>query len=213
MIDKRKIFELYRESSFMLRAYLRIKLKICPLIKLEEYFPKGGTIVDLGCGNGLFPNILSLGSLERRIIGLDLDEKKIEVANRIKSLDSNIIYQIGDVVDAKYPKGDVFTLVDVLYLIPFDKEEIVLKKCYQSLSKDGTLIIKEMDTQPRWKYTYNLFQETLAVKLIGLTLGERFFFRSKEDYFEILTKIGFSVKPILLHSGYGYPHIAYICTK
>ena len=213
MIGKRKIFELYRDSSFMLRAYLRIKLKICPLIMLEEYFPKGGTIVDLGCGNGLFPNILSLGSLERRIIGLDLDEKKIKVANQTKSLDSHITYQLGDIVEAEYPRGDVLTLVDVLYLIPYDKEELVLKKCYQSLSEDGTLIIKEMDTQPRWKYTYNLFQETLAVKLIRFTLGERFFFRSKEDYLEILSKIGFSVKPIHLHSGYWYPHIAFICTK
>ena len=213
MIDKQEIFELYRDAPLIMRAYLRIKLRICPLIALEEHFPKGSTIVDLGCGNGLFPNILSLGSPERRVIGLDLDEKKIEVANQTKARDSHITYQVGDVVEAKYPKGDVFTLVDVLYLIPYYKHELILKKCYQSLSEDGTLIIKEMDTQPRWKYICNLFQETLAVKLIGFTLGERFFFRSLKDYLEILRRIGFSVKPILLHSGYWYPHIAYICTK
>jgi len=213
MIDKQEIFQLYRDAPLLMRAYLRTKLRICPLIALEEHFPKGGTIVDLGCGNGLFPNILSLGSPERRVIGLDLDEKKIEVANQTKARDSHITYQVGDVVEAEYPKGDVFTLVDVLYLIPYDKHELILKKCYQSLSEDGALIIKEMDTQPRWKYTCNLFQETLAVKLIGFTLGERFFFRSQEDYLEILRRIGFKVKPILLHSGYWYPHIAYICTK
>ncbi len=196
-----------------MRAYLRIKLRICPLIALEEHFPEMGTIVDLGCGSGLFTNILSLGSIERRIFGLDLDEKKIEVANRTEARDSHITYQVGDVVEAEYPKGDVFTLVDVLYLIPYDKQEFILEKCYQSLSENGTLIIKEMDAKPRWKYRWNLFQETLAVKLIGFTLGERFFFRSQEDYLEVLKRIGFSVKPILLHSGYWYPHIAYICTK
>jgi len=213
MIDKRKIFKLYNDAPLNMQAYMRIKLRICPLIKLEEYFPNRGTIVDLGCGNGLFPNILSLGSLGRRVIGLDLDEKKIKAANQTKIPDSHIQYQIGDVVETEYPRGDVLTLVDVLYLIPYDKEEMVLKKCYQSLSKGGSLIIKEMDTYPRWKYLYNLFQETLAVKWIGFTLGEKFFFRSREEYLEILKRIGFSVEFIPLHSGYWYPHIAYICTK
>jgi 2-polyprenyl-3-methyl-5-hydroxy-6-metoxy-1,4-benzoquinol methylase len=213
MIDKKEIFELYVDASFITRAYLRIKLRICPLIALETHFPQEGKIIDLGCGNGLFPNILSLGSSARRIMGLDLDEKKIEVANETKIQGAQITYQIGNVVEAEYPRGDVFTLVDVLYLIPYDKHEIILQKCYQSLPPGGTLIIKEMDTKPRWKYVWNLFQETLAVKLIGFTLGERFFFRSQEDYLGILKGIGFSVKPVPMHSGYWYSHIAYICTK
>jgi len=32
-----------------------------------------------------------------------------------------------------------------------------------------------MDTRPRWKYAWNMIQETLAVKVIGFTLGSRFF--------------------------------------
>ena len=213
MIDKKEIFELYGDASFITRTYLRIKLKICPLIALETHVPREGTIIDLGCGNGLFPNILSLFSPERQIIGLDLDRKKIQVANGTKIQGAQITYQIGDVVESEYPRGDVFTLVDVLYLIPYDKQELILQKCYRSLTPGGTLIIKEMDTHPRWKYVWNLLQETLAVKLIGFTLGERFFFRSQEEYLKILKGIGFSVKPVPMHSGYWYPHIVYICTK
>ena len=213
MIDKNKIFELYIDASFITRAYLRIKLKICPLIALEPHFPREGKIIDLGCGNGLFPNILSLGSSHRQVIGLDLDEKKIAVANETKIPVMQITYQVGDVVEADYPQGDVFTLVDVLYLIPYDKQEIILQKCYNSLLPGGTLIVKEMDTRPRWKYVWNLFQETLAVKLIGFTLGERFYFRSQSEYLKILGQIGFTVKPVPLDKGYWYPHIVYICTK
>jgi len=213
MIDKNKIFELYIDASFITRAYLRIKLKICPLIALEPHFPREDKIIDLGCGNGLFPNILSLGSPDRQVIGLDLDEKKIAVANETKIPVMQITYQVGDVVEADYPQGDVFTLVDVLYLIPYDKQEIILQKCYNSLLPGGTLIVKEMDTRPRWKYVWNLFQETLAVKLIGFTLGERFYFRSQSEYLKILGQIGFTVKPVPLDKGYWYPHIVYICTK
>ncbi|MGB3863897.1 MAG: hypothetical protein WA915_17620, partial [Candidatus Aminicenantaceae bacterium] len=100
-----------------------------------------------------------------------------------------------------------------LYLIPYDKQELILQKCYQSLQPGGILIIKEMDTAPRWKYAWNLFQETFAVKLIGFTLGERFYFQSQKDYKGILQRIGFSVKPVPLDKGYWYPHIVYVCTK
>ena len=213
MIDKKELLEHYRKAGSITRAYLKIKLKICPLLQLEELFPKEGMIVDLGCGNGLFPNILSLGSPDRKIIGLDLDEKKIEIASATKIPDRRITYQIGDVVDAEYPRGDVFTLVDVLYLIPYEKHEPIIRKCYRSMPPGGILIVKEMDTRPRWKYVWNLFQETLAVKLIGFTLGERFYFRSQKDYTDLLQRLGFSVKPVPLHCGYWYPHIAYICVK
>ncbi len=213
MLDKREIFKLYRDAPFFFRAYLKIKLKICPLIALEDFFPEKGSIVDLGCGSGLFPKILSLGCPERRIFGLDLDKRKIEAANQSESRDLNITYRVGDVVEADYPKGNVFSLVDVLYLIPYDKQEVILRKCYQTLPEGGILVVKEMDTRPRLKYLWNLFQEMLAVKLIGFTLGEKFFFRSQEDYLNILRQLGFSVKTIPLHSGYWYPHIAYICTK
>ncbi len=213
MIDKKELLKLYREAGPITRTYLKIKLRICPLLKLEEYFPKEATIVDLGCGNGLFPNILNVASADRQIFGIDLDEKKIEIANQTKAPDSNIFYQTGDVVEAEYPQGDVFSLVDVLYLIPYDKHELILQKCYRSLPPGGILILKEMDTKPRWKYLWNLFQETLAVKLIAFTLGERFYFRSQKDYTDLLQRLGFSVKPVPLDSGYWYPHIAYICTK
>jgi 2-polyprenyl-6-hydroxyphenyl methylase/3-demethylubiquinone-9 3-methyltransferase len=213
MVDKKELLNHYSEAGFITRAYLKIKLKICPLLQLEAYFPRQGTIIELGCGNGLFSNILSLGSSERQVIGLDLDEKKIHVANETKTQGAQTTYQIGDVVCADYPQGNVISLIDVLYLIPFDNQELMLRKCYQSLPPGGTLIIKEMDTKPRWKYAWNLLQETLAVKLIGFTLGERFYFRSQSDYMEILQRLGFSVKPIALHSGYWYPHIAYISTK
>jgi hypothetical protein len=70
-----------------------------------------------------------------------------------------------------------------------------------------------MDTKPRWKYAWNLLQESLAVKLIGFTLGERFYFRSQSEYQKILEQIGFTVRPVPLDKAYWYPHIAYICTK
>jgi transposase len=81
-----------------------------------------------------------------------------------------------------YPNGDIFTLIDVLYLIPF-------AKLVEFLSRN------------------------LTVKIIGFTLGGRFYFRSRDEYLKILNDLGFKVNSIKLDSGYLYPHILYLCKK
>jgi len=210
---KKEIFELYKENGLLTQLYLRIKLKICPFIKIETFFPKKGKIIDLGCGNGLFPNILKLKSPVREILGFDLDEKKIRAAKKTQRDRSPIEFQRENIIEMDYPDGDVFSLIDVLYLIPPDRQKIILKKCHSALNKGGIIIIKEMDTKPAWKYLWNLVQETVAVKIIGLTLGGKFYFRSREEYLKILTGLGFKVSPVRLDKGYWYPHIIYVCEK
>jgi len=213
MVLKKDIYELYKGSGPLTKLYLRIKLRICPFLLMEEFFPTSGKIVDLGCGNGLFSFILKLGSPSREIVGFDLDEKKINVARAIQKAFTGIQFEVGNIVEMRYPEADVLTLIDVLYLIPFAKQQEILEKCSGVLKTAGWLILKEMDTKPRWKYGWNIFQETLAVKIVGFTLGEKFYFRSREDYSRLLTSLGFQVKAVSLDKGYWYPHILYVCQK
>jgi len=213
MVAKKEIFRLYKESRLLTKLYIRIKLKICPFLKMETFFPSNGKIIDLGCGNGFFSYILKLGSSSREIIGIDLDKKKIKVAEKIQKNATKIEFHIGNIIEMEYPNGDIFTLIDVLYLIPFAKQEIILKKCFSALNKGGLLIIKEMDTKPLGKYWWNFFQETLAVKIIGFTLGGRFYFRSRDEYLKILNDLGFKVDSFKLDSGYWYPHVLFLCQK
>ena len=212
-IDPKDIFSVYGESGLVTKSYLRIKLKICPLVRLESLFPKEGKIIDLGCGSGLFANILGMGSYKRRIVGADMDENKIALAERTKGHLASIEYTVGNIVTMDYPRADAFSLIDVLYLIPYDAQEVILRKCANALPPKGMLIIKEMDTRPRWKYIWNYCQETLAVKIIGFTLGERFYFRSRENFENLLGGLGFMVNTVRLDRGYWYPHIAYVCTR
>ena len=214
MLDKRKLFKLYRDVDLLTKIIIRVKLKICPFFKMEKYFPRRGEIIDLGCGNGLFTNLLKLGSKERKITGYDLDEKKIQIARKTQeSVDLGVKFYHDDILKMDYPESDVFCLSDVLYLIPYKQQDLILKKCHLSLRKNGLLVIKEIDTKPKWKYLWNFFQETLAVRILNLTLGRNFYFRGENEFIKILSEIGFKVKVIRLDKGYWYPHILYLCYK
>ncbi len=213
MVAKQDIYRRYRECGFWTRSYLRIKLKICPLIALETHFPPRGKIVDLGCGNGLFAHILNLGAPRREILGFDLDADKIRTAGQTIVEGMQAHFHPGNITEMSIPAADVISLVDVLYLIPYDLQESLLNRCHAALKPGGRLIIKEMDSRPRWKAAWNRIQETLAVKIFGFTLGGRFYFRSREGYHALLSRSGLQVRSHPLHRGYWYPHIVHIATK
>jgi len=212
-VDKKELYRIFKKGGRWTKLYTRIKFKICPLLAVEPHFPKSGTVVDLGCGNGLFAAILKLGSPTRQILGFDLDEKKIRMAHETFDPWTGLKFQTGNIVEMDYPEADVYSLIDVLYLMPIAAQDIIFKKCRAALKPGGVLIIKDMDVRPRWKYAWNMLQEILAVKIIGFTLGGKFHFRSREDYVKTLERIGFRVDVVALDKGYWYPHILYVCKK
>ncbi len=213
MVDRKDIQRVFRDSGWLTRLYLTIKLKICPVLAVETYIPRRGTIVDLGCGNGLMAALGMLGSEERRIRGFDLDPKKVAAAGRLKARWPSLNFEVADLTAMNFPACDAVTIVDVLYLIPRIQQDAILRNCYRSLRPGGRLVLKEMDTRPRWKYAWNLFQETLAVKIIGFTLGSRFYFRSRDDFRNALRGFGFEVRVINLDAHFWYPHTLYLCRK
>jgi len=212
-VDKKEVFRLFRGAGPTAQAYLRVKFRICPLLRAEAYVPDRGDLVDLGCGNGLFPAILKLGAPARRILGLDLDPRKIAVARQALAGVPGLDFTLGDVLAFDYPPADIYTLIDVLYLLPFEAQDAVLAKCRAALRPGGTLVIKEMDKKPRWKYLWNSVQETVAVKIIGFTLGRAFHFRGREETLARLRTLGFEASAVRLDRGYGYPHILYLARK
>ena len=213
MVDKKMLYPIFKGQGAWTAFYTRTKFKICPLLPIEPLLPPEGRVLDLGCGNGLFAAILKLGSPARTITGFDLDEKKIESARAAFKDWEGMDFSVGDLVHSEYPAADIITIIDVLYLIPRDAQEAILRKCHAALPAGGMLAVKDMDTRPRWKYAWNMLQETLAVKIIGFTLGSRFHFQSRENFTALLDRIGFDVEIVPLHKGYWYPHILYLAKK
>lgn len=213
MVEKEALRAVFKEQGSGSDLYLRIKLRICPVREIETYLPAEGRVVDLGCGSGLMAALFMLGSAKRRVIGFDLDPKKVEAARRLRARWPSLEFHEADLIALRPPAAEAMTIVDVLYLIPYAQQEEILKRCAEALPPGGMLLLKDMDTRPRWKYWWNSFEETLAVKVIGFTLGGRFYFRPRASYISLLERLGFEVRVVPLDKGYWYPHILFVCRK
>src|SRR5439155_1696288 len=70
----------YRAAPLGARVFVHGRAFLSDLAFVERFVPRQGFIVDLGCGHGLFACLLREAAESRRVLGIDLDDRKIEVA-------------------------------------------------------------------------------------------------------------------------------------
>jgi len=51
------------------------------------------------------------------------------------------------------------------------------------------------------------------VRLLGITMGRRFYFRGEDEWTKLLSSQGFSTHMVRLDSGYLHPHVLYVGEK
>lgn len=184
----------YKGAPMSARLFVKGRAFLSDLAVVERYVPNKGFIVDLGCGHGLFACVLRESSLNRRVLGIDLDPRKIEVARGAIQDTQWLRFEVGDIVQEVPPKCDAVTIVDVLYLLSFEQQEQVLRNAATALGEGGPLIVKAQERRldPRYALTYA--QELVTVSL-GFTRGgrERFYFPTREEALAMFERAGFVV--------------------
>jgi 2-polyprenyl-3-methyl-5-hydroxy-6-metoxy-1,4-benzoquinol methylase len=202
----REVTRLYADAGLMLGLYAFVRLKLAPMVKIEEFVPKEGTILDLGCGNGVFANILFLGSNQRVVKGIDISARRIENAKRVASQNQNLEFSEGDVSRYSLNSCEAVTVIDLLHHMEFHKQEFLLRKLHDGISEQTMVLIKDLEKAPWWKYAVHYAQDSLSYR-------SRLYFRSEAEMQSDLRKIGFDVETISLAAGYMHPHILYRCRK
>lgn len=203
----------YARAPLAARLFVRGRAFLSDLAVVERYVPKKGFIVDLGCGHGLFACVLRESSPTRRVLGIDLDPRKIEVARSAIQDTTWLRFETGDIVSEPPPKCDAVTIVDVLYLLPFEAQEQVLRNAASALGEGAPLIVKSQDrrTDPRFAFTY--LQEMVTVSL-GFTRGgrDRFFFPSRDEALAMFERAGFLVDVVEMPRR-PYTDVVYLARK
>jgi 1-acyl-sn-glycerol-3-phosphate acyltransferase len=130
----------------VLEWYVRIKLKLENNYRLlNDLIPLKAKIVDIGCGYGYLDHLLRYVSNERVITGIDYDKEKIDVANCIEVYDKGINFYEIDVTEEEIPHADVYILNDVLHYMPQELQLKVLNSCFDKVSGEGMVIVRDAD--------------------------------------------------------------------
>lgn len=202
---------LYRDAPLAVRMFLRGRVLLSDLEFVERQVPRTGAVLDLGCGHGLFANLMALGSPSRQVTGIDLSPAKIQIAETTTGARPNIRFLVGDMLKLDLPECDIVTIVDVLYLLPRDRQQELLSACRSLLKPGGKLIWKTQETRPKWKYYWTYFQEFVTTS-IGLTQGRhsRLCFLSREESLAALSEAGFTPRLVEMHTRRPYTDVIFV---
>lgn len=174
--------------------------------QIEQFVPKEGTIVDLGCGYGIFANYLGICSSKRKIVGVDKDDQKIKKAYHGLG---NVSLKIGDATKMNFKNLDGLILHDVLHhLDSYREQESLLRKCISMLDEHGVLFVVEIDNYSFWKLALARVTDFILYK------GDDVFYRFQRDMLQLLFRFFSSenIKVIRLKNN-PFPQLLYICRK
>ena len=203
-----QLLERYKPLSAWESFYLRTRWRLCPFETVESHVPRKGRILDFGCGYGMLSNFLALKSPDRRVLGIDLNQARIEVAKRSSKGHPEVSFQLGDVQDFQGIPFDAVVMTDVLHHIDEDNVRVLLRIIRSCLSDHGTLVVLDVDRSPRRKFctTY------LIDRLLNLTRSLHY--RSRDLLMLLLGRSGFRVHQVVpADQGLPLSDVIYLCKK
>lgn len=210
----RRLLDLYAGAPTATRAHVRVRWATCPLRAVAAQVPRQGRVLELGCGHGLMSLYLAQTSAGRSVVGIDVDDAKIGIAQQAAVPLANCRFEVAP--PGEVPRGPWagIVIVDVLYLLEPPAQRWLLRACLDRLGPDGVLVVKEMGPSPGWKATWNRVQETLAVRVLRITAGEgRFHFLAPEELAAHMGSTGLAVRHRPLHRGYPHPHHLLVASR
>ncbi len=205
-----KILALYNLPSLnpINRLFIKLRFFIAPFEAVLNQIPPG-RVLDIGCGYGILANLIAELRPNTEVTGIDIDRKRIKIAQQTAIDRPNIRFKVIDVekklLQEKY---DAVICFDLLHHIPYKNQIALVRQIRSLLTDKGVLIIKEIDTRPYYKYLWNYLHDKIVTK------GGSLYFREAKNWVDVLQKQHFNAhintRP---KKGYLYPHVTIICQK
>lgn len=112
--------------------WLEAKLRL----RLIKRFIHNGSLLDIGCGQGLFVKVASKGNFDS--YGLDISKTAVQFARTLNDREKIIHSEFKEGLFEKN-RFDVITLWDTLEHLP--RPDLIFRECYNILKKEGYMFI------------------------------------------------------------------------
>lgn len=200
-------------ESVIVKLYCLIRFCILRERFLEEilqYIPQKGSVLDIGCGFGLFSLYFAKINKHTQFYGVDISQKRIslatDAASKLKI--SNAHYSVGSATELVLNQTfDAIYAIDIIHHISPNDARKLIQSIYQYLSTGGVLLIKDIEEKPLYKLWFTYVLDKMMDYKTPVSYWK------KVDLKNFLMKTGFEVYHHSMVDYLPYPHIIYVCRK
>ena len=209
----------YASESWTTRAHTMVRWATSPMAAVERELPERGTVLEIGCGHGMFSLTAALGSSDRRVVGTDIDGAKLVEARRAASaagLGPDRLEFLEVEPNWRPPTGDLYdavVILDVLYLLGVTSAVELTRAAAAVVRPGGRLLVKEMDTDQRWKARFCAAQELAATRLTHVTEGSTVELVPLDAVRSAMEEEGLQVGTRRLDRHLPWPHVLLVGTR
>lgn len=162
---------LYRGGGTVARLMQHHRHRIAPVATLVQAVPAGSSVLDAGCGGGLFLNCLAAAGKLRSGHGFDSSAVAVEAASSaarwLPELGARVVPTFERrPVEAGFPAGsfDAVCLIDVLHHVPPAAQERAFKDAASRVAPGGILLYKDMCDAPAWRAGMNRLHDLVMAR-------------------------------------------------
>jgi uncharacterized protein (DUF2062 family)/SAM-dependent methyltransferase len=183
----------------------------------------GGTLIDIGCGQGLMLVLLaeraraarsgtwngSAAPEFERLVGIETRTRVARLARIALGSDAAILNADAGTVDLE--PCDAVLLFDVLHMMPLESQDALLATLAARLRSGGTILVREADAASGWRFTV----VAIGNRLKAIALGQwtqRFHFRTAAAWTECFARHGFSTTMREMGSGTPFGNVLFSLT-
>jgi uncharacterized protein (DUF2062 family) len=219
----------YIATSITAWEFARGKLRADPLYRTvltQCRLPSGGTLVDVGCGQGLmlallaeaasasragtWPKGVSPPPVFDRMVGVEMRRRVASVAARALAERATIVH--GDARAHVTGNARVVLFFDVLHMIPARSQQQLLDLTARGLDEEGLIVVREPDASAGWAFAAVRAGNTLKAVLTG-NWRQRFHFRTAREWTALFEGLGFSVEQHSTAEGTPFANVLFVLSR
>lgn len=209
----------YASEPWTTRAHTMVRWATSPMAAVERELPERGRVLEIGCGHGMFCVTAALGSPDRTVLGADIDGAKLVEARRAAAaagLGEDRLEFLEVEPDWRPPTDELYdavVILDVLYLLGVPGALELTRAAARVVRPGGRLLVKEMDTERRWKARFCAAQEYAATRLTHVTEGDTVELVPLADIRAVMQDEGLQVGMRSLDRHLPWPHALLVGTR
>lgn len=206
----RQAADRYAVESITAREFARSKLRVDPVYQdalSGGVLPSGGTLLDIGCGQGLMLALLvEAGEMVRasawpatrvpppqfdRLAGIETRPRMAELARTALGTSAEILQ--ADARSLRLEPCSAALLFDVLQMMSPDEQESLLSSVSKALAPSGVILVREADASAGWRFAFVRIGNRIKALCVG-TWRQRVHYRSRDEWLACFRRLGFEAE-------------------